>query len=192
MVGVEKRILSVALFLKRQCLTGILRRRETDEVLLVRRASGRSNPGVYQASVNGKLDDSEDWLKALRREVGEELGEKLAESLDFSSLELVDISPYIFKGKQALSRTYVGQITKEQVEMIKLSEESDRILWVGPEDIGMIKTTEEVKKTGFDPDKEIVMFPDQLRALKKIFELEKKQKASSFLLKQFLRWGIIY
>lgn len=142
---------------------------EDGNVVLLRRSPTQSNAGVLQPSANGKLEGNEDWLEALDREIREELGEKLAETLDVSDFSLIHEESYTYRGTY-ICRSYLGFITWDQIDLIELSEESDKIVVFMPEDVNKIKTTEEVKDTGFDPDEDMVMFVDQLKALKKIFQ----------------------
>ena len=144
--------------------------------ILVRRSityDRHSNQGVYQPSVNGGIEDedNEDLLKTLNREIEEELGEKFAETLNPSFFVLIDKNIYYNRKTRAINWTYLGDITEKQIELIELSEESDKIIRVGRNDLDKIKTVKEVKETGFDPDKEIVMFIGNFGTLKKIFEL---------------------
>lgn len=149
---------------------GVFLMDENERVLLVRRSFTQSNPGVYQPSANGKLENNEDWFEALNREIKEELGQELAKTIDVLSFVLVDQESYTYEDKPVIGRSYLGFITQEQIKLVKLSEESDKVIFVSIKDLNRIKTTKEVKETGFNPDEEIVMFTDQFEALKKIFQ----------------------
>lgn len=145
--------------------------------ILVRRSviyEEHSNKGVFQSSANGgmKNEDGEDLLKTLVREIREELGKRFAETLDSSNFVLIDTNVYYQGNVKAINWTYLGDITEEQIGLIELSEESDKIIRVGQNDLDKIKTVEEVKEIGFDPDKEIIMFTGNFGTLKKIFELQ--------------------
>ena len=143
--------------------------------VLVRRSiiHTHSNKGVFQPSANGgiKNEDGKDLLKTLVREIREELGEKFAKTLNPSVFVLIDTNISFYENTKAVNWIYLSDITEEQIDLIKLSEESDKIIRIGQNDLDKIKTVKEVKATGFDPDKEIVMFTGNFGTLKKIFEL---------------------
>ena len=167
---------------------GIFFMDENWNTILVQRSltHTHSNKGVYQPAANGgiKNEDGEDLLKTLVREIREELGEKFAETLNPSVFVLIDINISFYENTKAVNWIYLGDITEKQIGLIELSEESDKIIRVGLNnldkiktvfgynDLNKIKTVKEVKKTGFNPDKDIVMFTGNFNTLKKIFELQ--------------------
>ena len=137
------------------------RRTDIDNLILHR---------VCQCSA-GIIKPSENVFGCLARKTKEELGKEFAGTVNVREsdpihserYEYKDVGEVIVKVDASYS---VMEITARQAQLIKLSEEHEGIIFVGPEDIGEIKTT----KQGFDPEKNIVMFPDQLRALKKVFQ----------------------
>ena len=155
---------------------GIFFMDESWEAILVRRsiAHTHSNKGVYQPTANGgiKSKDGEDLLKTLSREIKEELGKKFAETLNSSVFVLIDTNISFYEKTKAVNWIYLNDITEEQIGLIELSEESDKIIRVGQNDLDKIKTVKEIKETGFNPDKDIVMFTGNFNTLKKIFELQ--------------------
>ena len=154
---------------------GIFFMDENWETMLARRSTthAHSNKGVFQPTANGgiKSEDGGDFLETLVREIREELGEKFAETLNVSTFVLIDTNISFYKNTKAVNWIYLDDITEEQIGLIELSEESDKIIRVGQKDLDKIKTVKEVEETGFNPDKEIVMFTGNFNTLKKIFEL---------------------
>ncbi|MCK4781813.1 NUDIX hydrolase [Candidatus Parcubacteria bacterium] len=155
--------------------------KEKKKVVLTRRANNgkQTFPGVYQCSANGIIEDRENVFGCLERETREELGDKFVQTVNVYNSKEIHEECYEYNdidGKHAEvdACCRMLEIQKKQVDLIELSEEHDKIIIIGAEDMSKIKTKAEVKETGFNPDEEIVMFPDQLRALEKVFEQQKE------------------
>lgn len=119
---------------------------------------------MLQPSFNGKVGVGENLLQALKREAREELGGKFADSFNFLSLNKFFTGEFVFKSEKFIAHNYAGRISGKQLRMIKLHSAASKILLLSKNDILKIKTI----KDGGDPSKELVMFDDQLVALRKI------------------------
>jgi ADP-ribose pyrophosphatase YjhB (NUDIX family) len=123
--------------------------------------------GICQPAWNGKLEEGEELMDAVKREAKEELGESFASAFDFSSLKVFDEKQYSFNGKSFLGYNYWGVATKEQLSLVNLHKaaESEFVR------IGSIR--EATKAYG------ITMFEDQFQTLKKLFSLKEVAETTS-------------
>lgn len=120
---------------------------------------------VFQATVSGKIEDGETPKQALARETAEELGP------NFTLPQLTEfyIAKYKINKKLCVSYNYYGQILKKDLQNIALhSGALPQLYFVGKNDLPKIKTTEDKLA---NPKNDIVLFPDQLDALKKLFKI---------------------
>ena len=148
------------------------------KIVLLRRADNgkQTFPGIYQPPVHGIIKEHENVPAALKREMKEELGERFANTVSIFDSSPLHEAGYEYKNiKREVIKVdacyRVMEITEEQVKLIKLSEEHDDMILVGAGHIRYIVTTKQMKGTRFNPDTNIVMFPDQLNALKKVFSI---------------------
>lgn len=122
----------------------------------------QSFPFIFQPIVNGKLESGETAEQAVGREAQEELGS----SFTLPKLEFFYKEEYNCNGKPAIAYNFKGQISEKDLQNIKLhSGAFPELFFIGKTDLPNIKTTE----SDANPQKEIVLFPDQLTALKKLF-----------------------
>ena len=127
----------------------------------------QSNPHVLQLTFGGKVEKGETLMEALKRECEEELGKKFAEQFDFSTLILFHTGEFEFRDKHFTSYDYVSTLTTREYEMIELHSAAERMVWIRNLDLIHIKP----KQTRVDPQKELVMFQDQLDALRGLYRL---------------------
>ena len=122
----------------------------------------QSFPFMFQPIVNGKLDTGETPQQAVHREATEELGSNFT----LPELEFFYKEEYACNGKPAIAYNFKGQISQKDLENITLhSGAFSKLFFLDKSDLPNIKTTEK----GSDPQKETVLFEDQLEALKKLF-----------------------
>jgi len=124
-----------------------------------------SFPGCCQVTAHGGLKEGEDFQQGLVRESVEELGP------DFS----IQI-----KGLQKLSHdettekeviTYGTFVTWERIRQIRLSPESGGIDILPQSELGtLVEITKDMKETGCPPSIR-ALFPDEIEAIKKAFDL---------------------
>lgn len=121
-------------------------------------------PFICQSTFNGKLEPKETINEAIAREGKEELGQNFKLP---SNLKLFDKSKYIFKGKNGISYNFYAKVLEKDLNLAILHSGAEpEFLFVGKNDLSSIKTTEDKSA---NPEKEIVLFPDQLNALLKLF-----------------------
>ena len=135
------------------------------------RLVSQSSPHVLQLTFGGKVEKTESLDKAIRREAKEELGEKFAKEFDFSMLTLFHMGEFEFRDKHFNTFDYVGTLTTREYNMIELHSAAERIVWIQSLGLGYIKP----KQKGVDPKKEMVMFSDQLNALRFLYSPEAAQ-----------------
>ncbi len=140
------------------------------KVLLQKRNENESRPFICQPTWNGKFEPGEDAMQAVKREGKEELGSVFYNTFDFTKLVSLSSDEYSFDGKDFTSYNFWGTITDEQLESVVLHESAEpQFITVGVEDFGQIKSNDD--KTA-DPQKDIVLFEDQYKALKKLFSIK--------------------
>jgi len=140
------------------------------KVFLQKRSASESRPFICQPTWNGKFERGEDVMAALKREAEEELGSLFYNTFDFTKLVLFDSAQYSFDGKSFTGYSFWGVITDEQLKSVVLHWSAEpEFIAVGVGDLARIKSRDD--KTA-DPKKDIVLFEDQYRALKKLFSLK--------------------
>ena len=133
--------------------------------------SAQSNPHILQLTFGGKVEKGESPKEAVKREAREELGERFAEQFDFSSLILFYMGEFENGDEHFTTCDFVGTLTTKEYEMIELHSGAERMIWISRLD--MFRT--QPKQSGIDPQKELVMFQDQLRALHFLYSPEAAQ-----------------
>lgn len=124
----------------------------------------QSFPFVCQPTFNGKIKPRESIEDAIKREATEELGKYFKLPND---LGLFDTTNYEFKNIPATSYNFYAKISEKDLKSLKLhSGALPELIFIDKNDLPKIKTIED--KT-VSPKKEIVLFPDQLKTLKKLF-----------------------
>jgi len=138
----------------------------------------QSFAGVLQPIAAGKGEDDETPYQILMREVEEELGKPFAQIL--SQKNENDFFPlfekeYIDKHEETVKNyNYFTVISNEDLGKIELHSGADpELVFLRKEDLGNIKTVKQMegKEIG---SSDLVMFPDQLSALRGAAEKIKK------------------
>lgn len=133
-----------------------------------------SYPGACQVTVHGKLEEGEDFLQALLREVGEELGEEIVPVVkdlreNKKLIELVNL-----EDPEKHIITYGGIVEKAVLNKSTSREKSREfggfklIQQNEIEKIVDVQTFD--KNTGVTDENTIAMFPDEKEAVKIAFE----------------------
>ena len=146
----------------------IQQRAETEIDEETGRLVSQSYPHILQLTFGGKVEKGETPEEAVKREAKEELGEKFAEQFDFSSLILFHMGEFEYRGKHFTTFDFVGTLTTKKYEMIELHSAAERMIWIRRSDFAQIK--HEHSET--DPRKELLMFTDQLNALRFLYSPE--------------------
>jgi len=141
----------------------------------------QSNPGVYQPTFNGKVEKNEPIEAAIKRECREELGDdfykvfKTIERRPFFSKE------YMHNGEKYISHEFWGKVKEKDISKIKLHSGAL------PELFRLKKRAKilDAKKTTLeDRVGKISMFPDQIKAVKRLFKILIKERRKEETLKK--------
>lgn len=137
-------------------------------ILLQRRSKNETSfPYVCQPTWHGKVERGETLAQAVRREAEEELGEKFVDSFNFK-LEKFDTEGFSYNGQKSTCYNFVGQVSKKQCGLIKMHVLSmPEFIPICGKDMPRIKPL----GPGVDSEKEITLFKDQYKSLKKLFAL---------------------
>ncbi|MFA6336898.1 MAG: hypothetical protein WCX23_02905 [Candidatus Paceibacterota bacterium] len=133
---------------------------------------------VLQPMAAGKGGEEETPYQILMREVKEELGEEFVRVLSQKNEEEffpVFEKEYIDKeGDKVKNYNYLAIITGNDLKKIKIHSGAESILvFLKREDLDKIKTTKQIEEKDIK-DSDLVMFADQLSALKGVIENLKK------------------
>ena len=101
------------------------------EILLIRRASDRMYPGLWQC-VTGKLEPGERIVEGALREVAEETGLNRSDLEDLMSTDLVNW--FHFEGLDTLLSEAVFAARVRRDAAVVLSEEHDAARWLPPDE----------------------------------------------------------
>lgn len=135
-------------------------------ILLQKRSKNETSfPYLCQPTWHGKVEEGETLEQAIRREAEEELGEKFAGLFDFN-LKQFDVEDFFYNGRKSACYNFVGQISQNQCDLIKLHPLSmPEFVLICEKDMCRIKPL----GPGVDSKKQIILFPDQYQSLKKLF-----------------------
>lgn len=157
-----------------------------DEIALQRRAEAdgwgrfQSHPFVFQAAVDGKVSPGEDLMRAIKRVAREELGETFANVYNFEErLTPFYTGKYRDGEKKGRSHSFLGLVKDAELKLIDLHKRAfPEFLFVSSSDFKKIKCFSERLNPGEDinPRRDVVLFRDQWKALKNLFELKEKLK----------------
>ena len=136
-----------------------------------------SYPGACQVTAHGKLEQGEEFIDALNRELGEELGDDFAlrfwSVLDGSkkairSGRLIDI--YREEDAERVVVTFGTKLLCAYLKEVCLAPESGALRLVRPEEVfGIVDVRSFDKATGIQDRKIIAMFPDEKEAVAAAF-----------------------
>ena len=141
--------------------------------LLQKRTADDSYPCCLQVSCHGKLEgteleDSDGFRRALLRELAEELGEAFIKACQ-NDIKLRIVSHVRDDKKEII--TYVAFVPKERLLMIQPGSEVGGLIYISKSEVNqIIPMTPEMKENGA-PSGKMAMFPDEIEAVKKAFEI---------------------
>jgi len=129
-------------------------------------------PGACQVTAHGKLEEDEDFLTALYREVEEELGEKFA--LCFLSVIARDSSMLVeaFRVQKPKKEivTFAAKVEPLLLKKIRLGPETGGIRFLTHEEVSSVVDVTSFDKAAGVPDrKTIAMFSDEREAVARAF-----------------------
>jgi hypothetical protein len=133
-------------------------------------------PGCLQVTCHGKLDEDEDFLEALGREVNEELGSKFAGTCqsDIKVLETIDKVEMTNTSEKEVI-TFGALVPAEYIKLIRLGPDSGGLQYFRKErfEKTVLPITKDMKI--FGPEHNLpYMFQDEIEAVKKAFNLFEK------------------
>jgi len=129
-------------------------------------------PGCYQVTFHGGLEEGETFLEALKRESVEELGD------EFTKESKVDKNPKELFHKNETEKeviTFGILVSPEQLSLIRLGMSTGGLDFIDEKQVAkIINIIPEFRENGA-PVGIKAMFPDEIAALKKAFEIFGKQ-----------------
>lgn len=151
-----------------------MQRRAKEEVRKAGKPEEQSFAGVLQPMAAGKAKAGETPYQILIREIKEELGGPFAEIISQKSEEEffpIFEKEYIDKdGDIVKNYNYFTMVSKEDLKKIKLHSGAEpELVFLKKEDIKEIKTINQIRGKEIKPS-DLVMFSDQLEALKGVIE----------------------
>jgi len=132
-----------------------------------------SYPGMCQVTAHGKLEEGEDFLQALFREVREEIGDEvmLVVKKIHEAGNLKELINYEKPEKQVI--TY-GAIVEENIWKNMINREKKASFGgfrvIRPNDVKKIVDLKHIDRNAGVTDDTIAMFPDEKEAVKMAFE----------------------
>lgn len=135
-----------------------------DFVLQQRSEKNKGFHYVCQGTWAGKMESGESPLDALRRECMEELGAEFCNNLNFARLTFIGEELWEVQGKNYRAYQYFGTITEASLSLAKLHTQAlGEFLFIN-EQTQIFPFSE-----GKDPIKNIVLFDDHYRIVKRLF-----------------------
>jgi hypothetical protein len=127
-----------------------------------------SYPGCTQVTCHGKLEDGEDFLVALGRELREELGETFAELILISGVS--EVNNEITEEKMV--RNFRATVSLSDLRKIRLHPDSGGLLLVTADQLeDFVPITSQMKNTGPEYFHSVAMFKDEIQAVKMALEM---------------------
>lgn len=131
------------------------------------RADGQSHAGMLQATAHGTIEEGEDHLQAIERELKEE-----------TKLDIVDIGPIQFLGEldgghkvREDCSYYVAAITEANASKLQPTPEVASFTFLNKDGVDDVISFNDVQKRELDPKVHRVMFQDELDALRELHGL---------------------
>lgn len=127
-----------------------------------------SFPGCLQVTCHGGLNDGEDFMGGLLREMQEELGERFV--VTYAHGYLAILTETMTAEKQVV--TYGTLVPIDSIcDLVRLGPDSGGLVYVGAEQVeNIVKIIPDMKESG-PPPYLMAMFPDEIEAVKKAFEI---------------------
>ena len=153
----------------------------SEEVFAILQRRGRWNyerafgpeswPGICQVSAHGRVREGEHLFNALHRECEEELGSYAADLVSRNKNDIVKVGDHKTKDKEVT--TYALKIRWTDLNRMKINPSSAGLEFVSASQLPkVIDAPKHFKKeTGVADIRTIAMFPNEIEALKKAFQL---------------------
>ncbi len=127
-----------------------------------------SYPGICQVTVHGKLENNESAKQALFREIREELGRDFEREV--KKAKILEIHRFHESRHQVI--TYAAKLPAKALKAIRPGSSSGGLRLITQSEINRIKTVKPAHKIKGVLDRNaIVMFSDELEAVKKAFKV---------------------
>jgi 8-oxo-dGTP pyrophosphatase MutT (NUDIX family) len=141
------------------------------KVALQRRVKDSNHfPYVYQATWAGKIEEGETPEEAVKRECEEELGKQFSDNFDFSILNPIDEENFAEGKNEWISYNYFEKINSEILKIVDIHKEAfSEFTFIGKNEVFY------PIESGKNPENNIVLFDDQYKVLKNIFNDNKEQ-----------------
>jgi len=135
----------------------------------VEKMKKESYPGGIQVSAHGHLEDGEDFIDGLYREVGEELGKEVAIRLKDAKDSVLEINRVVNDKEEVV--TYMVKFPAEFLKEVKLSASTAGLEYISEKDVASISDLKGIDKIeGVADGRMIAMFLDEKEAIAKAFE----------------------
>ncbi len=135
----------------------------------VEKMKKESYPGGTQVSAHGHLEEGEDFIDGLYREVEEELGEMVAKRLRDAKDSVLEINRVTDDKEEVV--TYMVKFPSEFLKEVKLSASTAGLEYISEKDIASISNIKGFDKVeGVVDRKTIAMYLDEKEAITKAFE----------------------
>jgi len=122
----------------------------------------QSFPFILQATISGKIEPSETIQETIIRETQEELGSNFT----LPQLKEFYITEYEMNNKKVICHNFSGQILENDLQKIQLhSGALPNFKFIGKNDFSNLLAY----NNNTNPKEQLVLFADQLEALKKLF-----------------------
>mgnify|MGYP001560009719 FL=1 len=130
-------------------------------------------PGACQITTHGQINECEDVWHALKRELGEELGERTKKFFDIASDHIEILNKIASGDKEVTTAGIFVADAKELLETIQLNASSGGLRILQKDELNRIQNIllGYIKEKGIELRSTIVMFPDEIVAVKKAFEI---------------------
>ena len=129
-----------------------------------------SFPGACQVTAHGKLEGAESFVEGLHRELAEELGTPFREGVFNETEGIIRLVDDITLEKEVV--TYGIVVKPETLNLARFGPSTGGFDFVTRDGAGNIRNLKEFSKTdGVTDLKTIAMFPDEIEAVQKAFEV---------------------
>ena len=152
---------------KRKTISLFLYIPERKVIVLGVRAAGQSHASMLQATAHGTIEEGEDHLQAIERELKEE-----------TTLDIVDIGPIQFMGEldgghkvREECSFYVAALTEAGAAKLRPTAEVAHFTFLNKDGVDDVVPFDEARRRDLDPSVHRVMFQDELDVLRELYGL---------------------
>lgn len=139
---------------------------DTEEVILSRRAKTLKRPGLLQATVHGMVEEGEDDIKAISRELKEETNLDFGQINNLRFIKTVEVGQTI----PEVCDYYSANINPSAFSELKKTAEVEDYVRVDKDGLKEIVRLSLTETTKVDFYKTKVMYDDELGVLQEIFK----------------------